>query len=71
MDYNCRAMSLSRTLVTGFGILEPLCNLCKCTDCSNPVEFQKVSMMGVEKKWRLIVRGGEPCIVVDCEGFTK
>ena len=70
MEYECKTCSVTQLLVTGIGAIEPLCNKCNTLDCTNPVEKREVSIMGVNRTWRMLNRGSEVYMVVECEGFT-
>ena len=71
MHYNCRTASLAQVLIGPDGVIEPLCNFCKTFDCDNTIEKTTLSIMGIQKEWRVLFRGSEPYAVVGCEGFQK
>jgi hypothetical protein len=71
MEYKCKTVSLNHILSTAMGIVEPLCNSCKSTECSNPIFYKEVSIFGIMRIYRLYARGQELYAVVECEeGFT-
>jgi len=69
MEYECRTIPLSRAVIGPNGVVDPLCNSCKSSDCDNNIEFHKVSIIGITRKWRVMARGNDMTIVIDCEGF--
>ena len=52
-------------------IVQGQCDSCKSLDCTHRVEFQEVSLFGVNKTMRCLINGGEPMLVIDCDGYTK
>jgi hypothetical protein len=70
MEYRCRTQSFDRIIIGPHGVISSLCESCLTKDCSNPIEKQKVSVMGVTKELRLFVRGSEYYCVVECAGYT-
>ena len=69
MEYPCQTISLQKMLCGPKGVVEPLCNNCTSKDCSNPVQWQKISVMGIKKEYRILIRGYEYLAVVQCEGY--
>jgi len=51
------------------GVIEPLCNSCISKDCTNPIQKQKISIMGIKKEHRILIRGYEYVAVIQCEGY--
>ncbi|MFW6015248.1 MAG: hypothetical protein ACOCRK_02275 [bacterium] len=48
----------------------PLCNKCHSIDCTNRIEYKNVSILGITRKMRVLVKGNSVYIVVDCKGFV-
>ena len=69
MEYKCETISLQKMLIGPKGSLEPLCNICKAKDCTNPVQWQNISIMGVKKKFKILTVGDYYYAVIKCEGF--
>ena len=70
MEYKCQLFQLSNLITaTGIKISDCLCNNCCTGDCSNPVELKTISIVGVNKKGRFFMRGDDPYMVLQCEGF--
>ena len=71
MEYKCRTVSLTKVIPSVDGFMEPLCNSCSCEDCSNRIEKNNIAVLGISQPWRLLMRGSDPCVVIDCEGYVK
>ena len=71
MKYKNKTLSLSRLIITPVGVVQGQCDSCKSLDCTHRVEFQEVSLFGVNKTMRCLINGGEPMLVIDCDGYTK
>ena len=71
MEYKCTTVSVSNLIATPIGFVMPLCQSCKTSDCDNPVENRKVSIIGIKKDVRVFVRGPQIYFVVKCNGYTK
>jgi len=71
MEYRCKMINISRLNVGHQGFISSICDSCKTKDCTNPIESMNISLIGVVKKARVYNRGGEPKIVVECEGYIK
>jgi len=69
MEYKCETISLQKTFVGPKGIVEPLCNHCEAKDCTNPVQWQSISIMGITKKYKVLTMNENYHAVVKCEGF--
>jgi hypothetical protein len=69
VEYNCKTISYNRMNIGPKGIVRPLCDSCKTTDCSNPIEKKQASIFGVTRTTRLFVRGEEFYCVVECMGY--
>jgi len=52
------------------GLQEPLCNDCQTPDCSNPIEEQLVSTLGIAQNMRLWVINNVVRQVVACRGYV-
>lgn len=70
MEYNCKYFPINKLILNENGDMESLCTKCKSQDCSNPIEKRKISILGIIKEARLFVRGTEPMIVIQCEGYV-
>lgn len=71
MRYRNKSISISKVNVDFKGIVEPLCSFCHTRDCTNTVETKKVSVFGIARKWRLIMKGTESLAVISCEGYSR
>ncbi|GAG91804.1 unnamed protein product [marine sediment metagenome] len=69
MEYECQIISFDRLAIGAIGIQEPLCNDCQTPDCTNPIEEQIVSVLGVPKKMRLWVVNNVIRQVMICKGY--
>jgi hypothetical protein len=70
--YKCKTVPPDRLIVTHNGVYEPLCNSCGTKDCTNPIEYVQISIMGETKKWRLYRKANSnPSIVINCNGYSK
>lgn len=69
MDYNCKTVSLNKVLFDNKGLIRSLCDTCQTKDCSNNIESRNVSILGVNKQMRVLVKGHEIFLVVGCEGY--
>lgn len=71
MKYPCQTIDIKKITVGYDGFIEPLCNECKSMDCTNLIEYKKVSILGITKTMRVMVRGNNIYYVVDCKGYIK
>jgi len=69
MEYKCQTISLQKMLYGPQGVIDPLCNDCNSKDCSNTVQWHKISIIGIKKKHRVFIRGNECSAVIQCEGY--
>jgi len=69
MEYKCETISLQKMLLGPKGVVGTLCNNCQAKDCTNPVQWQNISIIGVKKKFRVLVVGDEYYAVIKCEGY--
>jgi hypothetical protein len=69
MEYQCRSIPINKLPITVKGIVNPLCETCQAKDCSNNLEMRKISIFGVPKKHKVLVRGSEVSIVISCQGY--
>ncbi len=69
MEYPCKSVNMSKMLLTNKGPIEPLCTKCKSEDCKNSVEIRKISIFGIVKEHRFLIRGTEPMCVIQCDGY--
>ena len=70
MKYRNKTVSLSQMVITAAGAIHPLCNNCTTKDCSHVIEKKRVSVFGVNKDWRLMFKGTDFQVVIDCEGYS-
>ena len=70
MEYHAKTIPLANCPISSAGLIEPLCDICKVVDCTNQVEKRTVSIMGITRRWKLLIRGTDPYLVVECDGFT-
>lgn len=69
MQYPCKTISLLQVPKTSQGIVEPLCNSCLSRDCDNPIEKRSVSLPHGKKDWRVMTRGNNISVVLQCQGY--
>lgn len=69
MEFDCQTIIFSKSVIGATGLREPLCNNCVQTECSNPIRYQVVSVMGIPSKWRLWIVGNNVRQVVECKGY--
>jgi hypothetical protein len=69
MEYQCRSVSINKLPVGTDGIIESLCESCQSTDCSNDIEIRTISILGISKKRKALIRGTEASLVVECKGY--
>ena len=62
---------MSHVITANNGTVFPLCNKCQTKDCSHYIETKSVSIMGVRKTWRLIIKGNDFGIIVSCDGYSE
>jgi hypothetical protein len=68
--WDCVTIPLTHLPITPDGVVKPKCSSCQTTDCGHRIELTQVSVLGVNRKLKCLVQGGDPCIVVDCKGYT-
>ena len=71
MQYKCKTISINQLMPSTQGFIMPLCQDCKTRDCSNPIEKNKISILGVKKEIRVHSRGNNFSFVVNCEGYVN
>ena len=71
MKYNCKTISISKVPLNTQGLIESLCDRCTTRDCTNSVENRKVSILGIKREMRVIAKGQNVYIVIQCEGFYQ
>lgn len=71
MEYKCKTISIDRLMATPMGFVFPLCQDCKNEDCTNPIEKRRLSIVGVNKIFRVYCKGQNISFVVSCNGYTK
>lgn len=70
MEYECSLVPINKVLTDAFGVVHPLCNSCLSKDCTNPIEKKSVSVMGVNKTYRLYRVALSYMCVVSCQGYS-
>lgn len=70
MKYVCQTVPLNRLIVTPMGQVESKCQTCRTRDCSHDIEYREVSVFGINRRMRCLIRGGEPHLVAACQGYT-
>lgn len=71
MNYPCIKFPLLKQIVDHNGVVEPKCNSCLQTDCSNPIRKKTVSVMGINREWSVFMEGTRAFQVVQCEGYIE
>ena len=71
MEYKCSTICIDKMMATVNGFVTPICQSCKTSDCENPIEMKKISIVGIKKDMRVLVRGTRIYFVVKCNGYTK
>jgi len=71
MEYRCKSIPITKLPVGARGLGRPLCDLCATRDCTNPIQQRRVAIFGVTVNMRVIDRGMDPGMVIECEGFTQ
>jgi len=71
MKYKNQNIPVTRVISGIHGPISPLCNQCTTTDCSHLIVEKDVSVIGVKKKWRCLMKGRDAHIVITCDGFSK
>lgn len=69
MKYKCKSLSLSELNVGPFGVQPPLCDNCCNKDCTNLIVDKDISIFGITKRQKLLMKATGFYAVVDCEGF--
>ena len=66
-----KTIPLSALAVTPVGILGSKCDSCTSVDCAHRIEYQTVSIIGINRKMKCVISGDEPRLVIDCEGYNE
>lgn len=69
MTHKCKTVPLTKMIINPKGVMKPLCNTCKTTDCDNPIETRDVAILGVPEKMRCWCSSNNVAAVVQCEGY--
>ena len=69
MEFACKTVPLARVILETKGSVIPLCNSCENFECTFHIEMREVSVMGIIKKYRLLIRGNEPQQVMQSNGY--
>ena len=71
MKYKCKAIPACKMIATPQGFMMPLCDSCGTLDCENDVEIKKISVLGINRETRLLVKRDESHMVIACEGYIS
>jgi len=71
LEYKAQLLSLNKLVDSDLIKDGTLCDGCKSFDCSNPIVYITVSVLGVNKKMRVWRNGNSRNAVIACEGFRK
>jgi hypothetical protein len=71
MKYKNHTLPINQIVINHKGTVLPMCNNCKTRDCEHLVEEKRISLMGVNYDWKVIIKAGTVVIVVACEGYSK
>jgi len=71
MEYECQLVSANRLNKGIINMQKPLCTRCKNKSCTNPIIYQKMSIMGVVHTSRLYSLGDRFFFVTKCDGFVS
>lgn len=71
MRYKCKTATVEKLINSYQGFVQPLCNDCKTVDCDNPIENRKVSILGINKRIKVFIKGSEASFVMFCEGYSE
>jgi len=70
MKYKYRSIPCNNLHVTSQGVIKPLCNFCESIDCTNNIEYKKISLYGINEKMRVVNKGFTYEMVIECDGFV-
>lgn len=71
MKYKCKTIDISKLPISTVGTITPLCSDCKTSDCSHNIQLTSISVFGILYKNKVLIRGGEPNFVIQCEGYSN
>lgn len=71
LEYKTQLVSLNKLVDSSLIKDGTLCDGCKSFDCSNPIVYLTVSVLGVNKKMRVWKNGNNRSAVISCDGFRK
>jgi len=71
LEYKTQLISLNKLVDSEIIKEGTLCDACKSFDCSNPIVYLTVSVLGVNKKMRVWKNSNTRSAVIGCEGFRK
>jgi hypothetical protein len=69
MEYACKSIPINKLPIDFNGVIMPLCVSCQSADCTNNLEYRKISVLGINKKYRVLVRDTDVGIVIECQGY--
>ena len=70
MQYNVQLLNISRIPLGTQGVVQSICTRCSNPTCSNPIEWKKISIFGINYKERVFIKGRDLFFIVSCpEGF--
>ena len=70
MNYKCQSVSANKLPISPNGVVRPLCNSCGTQDCTNPIEYRVLSLLGVNYKDKVYMKATGPYFVIECEGYV-
>jgi hypothetical protein len=68
-EYDCNLVPLNKMIYGKDGMILPLCNSCKAKDCTNPIQFTEISLLGIKIKCKAFVRFSNFYAVTKCTGY--
>jgi len=71
MQFNCQTVPLTKVTYDANGTLEPLCNTCCQTECTNPIREKTIIIQGLPHKWHVYAAGEIFHQVIQCDGFVR
>jgi hypothetical protein len=69
MSFEVKTIPLSRLIISSQGLIEPLCNSCARADCPLNIIDCPVSVVGINKKFKLLEKNGDKLMVYKCDGY--
>ena len=70
MQYSVQLLNISKMPLGTQGPIASICSMCNNPTCSNPIEWKKIALFGINNKERVFIKGRDIYFVVSCpEGF--